>query len=103
MQGELFSVLHLTKLLNKTKTQKKDLIEGYAWSFVGLSRCHPRSGFAGKFKEEQEGIIKKATKLGYEKAAFIKQAELEADKINKNIRVIWVTPSWEDCEELGSK
>jgi TPR repeat protein len=103
MQGRLFSILHLTKLLNKTKTQEKNLIEGYAWSLVGLSRCHPRSGFAADFKKEQEAIIKEATELGYEKAAFIKQAEIEADKINKNIQVIWVTPSWEDCEEYGSK
>jgi hypothetical protein len=103
MQGSLTAILHLSKLLNNTKTQKKDLIEGYAWSSAGLSRCHPRSGFTGMFKEEQEATIKKATKLGYEKAAFIKQAEIEADKINKNIRVIWVTPSWEDCQEFGSK
>jgi len=103
MQGELSSIFDLSKLLNRTKTQKKDLIEGYAWSFVGLSICHPKSGFAADFKKEQEAITKKATKLGYEKAAFVKQAEIEADKINKNIRVIWVSPSWEDCEELGSK
>ena len=103
MQGELFSILHLSRLLNKTKTQGKDLIEGYAWSLVGLSRCHPKSGFAGWFKEEQEAIIINATKLGYEKAAFIKQAKIEADKINKNIHIVWVSPGWGDCQEYGSK
>jgi len=103
-QGRLlFSILHLLRLLNKTKTQEKDLIEGCAWSLVGLSRCNPKSGFARWFKEEQEANIKKATELGYEKAAFMKQAEIEADKINKNIRVIWVSPGWEDCQEYGSK
>ena len=102
-QGGLFSILHLSRLLNKTKTQEKDLIEGYAWSLVGLSRCNPKSGFAGWFKEEQEAIIQKATKLGYEKGAFIEQAEAEADKINKNIHVVWISPGWEDRQEYGSK
>jgi hypothetical protein len=63
----------------------------------------PQVGFASWFKEEQEAIIKKATKLGYEKGALIEQAKIEADKINKNIRVVWVSPSWEDCQEYGSK
>ncbi len=103
MQGRLFSILHLLRLLDKTKTQEKDLIDGYAWSLVGLSRCHPKSGFARWFKEEQETIIKKAAKLGYDKATFIKQAEIEAGEINKNIRVIWVSAGWEDCQEYGSK
>jgi TPR repeat protein len=103
VQGRLFSILHLSRLLIKTKTQEKDLIEGYAWSLVGLSRCHPRSGFAADFKEEQEAIIEKATRLGYEKGAFIKQAKIEADKINKNIHIVWVSPGWGDCQELGSK
>ena len=103
MQARLFSILHLLRLLNKTKTQEKDLIEGYAWSLVGLSRCNPKSGFARWFKEEQEANIKKATKLGYEKGAFIKQAKIEADKMNKNIHIVWVSPGWEDCQEYGSK